>query len=86
MSQPLPQEMTQQIKSVVCEILELEESEVSETSRFKEDHHADSLRAIEILATLEKTYAIKIPQAEMAKMTNLLGVFDVVQRASSAKA
>ncbi|SOH94987.1 acyl carrier protein [Monaibacterium marinum] len=66
------------IKELVCDILELEEDEVTQTSLFKEDHDADSLRAIEILATLEKTFKIKIPQEELPKMVNLDGVYGVV--------
>ena len=57
MSQP-NQEKFANIKEIVCDILELEEDEVSTASLFKEDHSADSLRAIEILATLEKEYKI----------------------------
>ena len=66
------------IKELVCDILELEEDEVTETSLFKEDHDADSLRAIEILATLEKTFQIRIPQEELPRMVNLQGVYEVV--------
>lgn len=66
------------IKELVCDILELDEEEVSDTSLFKEDHDADSLRAIEILATLEKTFKIKIPQEELPRMVNLQGVQAVV--------
>lgn len=66
------------IKELVCDILELEEEEVTSSSLFKEDHNADSLRAIEILATLEKEFKIKIPQAELVKMVNLDGVYGVV--------
>ncbi len=66
------------IKEIVCEILELEESEVTDESLFKEDHNADSLLAIEILATLEKEYKIKVPQAELNKMVNMNGVYNVM--------
>jgi acyl carrier protein len=68
------------IKELVCDILELEDGEVTETSLFKEDHDADSLRAIEILATLEKTFQIRIPQEELPKMVNLQGVYSVVSQ------
>lgn len=67
-----------QIKDVVCEILEIEPEEVTETSLFKEDHDADSLRAIEILAALEKTFKVTINQAELPRMINLNSVYDVV--------
>lgn len=70
------------LKEIVCEILELEEDEVSETSLFNEDHGADSLRAIEILASLEKEFGVVIDQSEMARMVNLKGVREVVGEAA----
>ncbi|MEV3896776.1 acyl carrier protein [Streptomyces anulatus] len=73
------------IKDIVCDILELEEDEVTETSLFKEDHGADSLRAIEILASLEKKFSIVIDQAELGRMVNLTGVEEVVAEAAAKK-
>jgi acyl carrier protein len=72
-----------EIKEIVCETLELELDEVSETSLFKEEHGADSLGAIEVLAALERRYGLIIDQTEMAKMTNLQGVYAVVAEASA---
>ncbi|WEO94744.1 acyl carrier protein [Streptomyces sp. FXJ1.172] len=74
------------VKEIVCEILELEEDEVTGTSLFREDHDADSLRAIEILASLEKEFKIVIEQSELARMVNLQGVYDVVAEAQKAAA
>lgn len=73
----------QEIKEVVCDILEIDEDEVSEVSLFKEDHDADSLRAIEILAALERTQRVTIDQAELSRMVNLVGVYTVVEEASA---
>ncbi|MFG3052729.1 acyl carrier protein [Kitasatospora sp. NPDC048239] len=67
------------IKEIVCDILELEADEVTDTSRFKEDHNADSLGAIEILSSLERTFGIEIDQAELIRMVSLDGVVGVVQ-------
>ncbi|QKW22390.1 acyl carrier protein [Kitasatospora sp. NA04385] len=72
------EENVQKIKEIVCDILEIEEDEVTETSLFKEDHAADSLRSIEILAKLEKEFGITIDQSELARMVNLKGVYEVV--------
>ncbi|MFJ9890456.1 acyl carrier protein [Streptomyces sp. NPDC091287] len=69
------------IKEIVCDILELEEGDVSETSLFIDDHGADSLRAIEILASLEKEFGITIDQSELAQMINLEAVYKVVAEA-----
>ncbi|MEO3743390.1 acyl carrier protein [Plantactinospora sp. B5E13] len=79
----LDDEQRRQIKDIVCEILEIEPSEVTETSLFKEDHEADSLRAIEILAALERSLNITIDQAELSRMVNLAGVYTVVTEASA---
>jgi acyl carrier protein len=70
-----------EIKDMVCDILELDSDELSETSLFKEDHDADSLRAIEILAALEKRFGVIIDQAELGRMVNLAGVYEVVAEA-----
>ena len=70
------------LKEIVCDILELDEDEVTETSLFSEDHGADSLRAIEILASLEKEFGVVIDQAELARMVNLKGVREVVGEAA----
>ncbi|MFI6849642.1 acyl carrier protein [Kitasatospora sp. NBC_00085] len=75
-------EQFQKIKEIVCDILEIEEDEVTETSLFKEEHSADSLRSIEILANLEKEFSITIDQSELARMVNLKGVYEVVSEAA----
>ncbi|WP_328872000.1 acyl carrier protein [Streptomyces sp. NBC_00287] len=72
----------QEIKEIVCDILEIDEDEVTETSLFKEEHDADSLRAIEILAALERTQKVTIDQAELSRMVNLEGVYIVVAEAA----
>ncbi|MBM2619522.1 acyl carrier protein [Actinoplanes sp. LDG1-06] len=74
-------ETAEKIKSIVCDILEIEEDEVTETSLFADDHEADSLRAIEILAALEKEFGVVIDQAELSRMVNLRGVHDVIAEA-----
>lgn len=71
-----------ELRDLVAEILELEPSELSDDSDFVEVHGADSLRAIEILARIEKRYEVEIPQSELPNMGNLRAVYTVVaQRA-----
>lgn len=71
-------EREEQIKDIVCEILEIDPAGITSTSLFKEDHGADSLRAIEILAALERTFNVTIDQSELSRMVNLEGVYSVV--------
>ncbi|MFJ6694625.1 acyl carrier protein [Streptomyces sp. NPDC091272] len=74
-----------QIKTIICDILEIEPEEMTDTSRFKEDHEADSMGAIEILSQLERAFGADIDQAELARMVNLDGVVTVVSEAVAAK-
>jgi acyl carrier protein len=74
-------ETSERIKEIVTEILEIEDDDVTETSLFADDHGADSLRAIEILAALEKEFNVVIDQAELSRMVNLQGVHEVVAEA-----
>jgi acyl carrier protein len=72
-----------QIKVIVCDILEIESEEMTDTSLFKEDHGADSLGAIEILSALERTFDVEIDQAELTRMVNLDSVIAVVDEAAA---
>ncbi|GLH99271.1 acyl carrier protein [Micromonospora sp. CPCC 205371] len=73
------------IKDIVCEILEIDPSEMTDTSRFKEDHDADSLGAIEILSALERELNIEIEQEQLARMVNIDSVVAVVDEALAAR-
>jgi acyl carrier protein len=66
------------IADLVSEILEIDLEDLTETSLFIEDHDADSLRAIEILSSLEREFQIVIGQSELARMVNLEGIYEVV--------
>jgi acyl carrier protein len=70
------------IAELVSEILEIDPTEMSDSSRFKEDHGADSLRAIEILASLEREFGVEIDQSNLSRMVNVQGVYEVVQESA----
>ncbi|MEU3712663.1 acyl carrier protein [Streptomyces catenulae] len=74
------------IKGIICDILEIDAEDMTDTSRFKEDHEADSMGAIEILSQLERAFGVDIDQAELARMVNLEGVVTVIDEALLAKA
>lgn len=72
----------EQVRDVVCEILEIEPDELTEDSLFREDHGADSMAVVEVVAWLEKEFSIKIDDTELVRMVNLTGVYDVVKKAA----
>ncbi|GIJ79597.1 acyl carrier protein [Micromonospora phaseoli] len=75
-----------ELREIVAEVLELEPEELTETGDFAEDYQADSLRAIEILARLDKKFKIEIPQSELPQLNNLKAVYDAVVRHSAGQA
>jgi acyl carrier protein len=58
----------------------LEPGELTDTSSFVEDHDADSLLAIEILARIERDLGVDISQDALPEMTNLTAVYTIVAR------
>ncbi|MDJ0346540.1 acyl carrier protein [Streptomyces sp. H10-C2] len=72
------QEQLDEIREIVAEVLELEPEEIADAGLFVEEYEADSLRAIEILARLEKKYKVEIPQSELPKMVNLTEVYNIL--------
>ncbi|MCG8914798.1 acyl carrier protein [Actinokineospora sp. PR83] len=68
------------LREIAVEVLEIEDDEITDTSDFAEDHDADSLRAIEILARIEKKFKVDIPQSELPNMVNLTAVYTVVAK------
>ncbi|WP_246258522.1 acyl carrier protein [Amycolatopsis anabasis] len=73
----------EQIRAIVCEHLELEPDQLSETSHFIEEHEADSLALMDVLAALEKKFGITIDQAQFARMTSVRNVYEVVSESAS---
>ncbi|MYW12342.1 acyl carrier protein [Streptomyces sp. SID2563] len=76
----LTAEQDAQLRDIIVEVLELDADELTDTSSFIEDHDADSLLAIEILARIEKDLGVTIPQDDLTEMGNLDGVRAVVAR------
>ncbi|MFE0190351.1 acyl carrier protein [Streptomyces sp. NPDC059008] len=74
------EEQARQLREIVIDVLELEPEELTETSHFVNDHEADSLLAIEILARIEQDLDVEIPQDQLPEMVNLTGVRDVFAR------
>ena len=75
-------ERIEQLREIITEVLELEPGELTDTSSFVDDHEADSLLAIEILARIERDLGVAIPQDALMEMTNLTAVYDVVARSA----
>ncbi|HEV2636502.1 MAG TPA: acyl carrier protein [Actinocrinis sp.] len=68
-----------ELRELIADVLEIEPEEITETGSFVDEYEADSLRAIEILARIEKKYRVEIPQEDLAKMENLSAVYETIK-------
>jgi acyl carrier protein len=73
----------EELRAMVAEVLELEPEELADDGDFTNDYNADSLRAIEILARIDKRYRVEIPQSELPTLRTLSAVHAAIVRHSS---
>ena len=69
-----------EIKGIVAEVSEMEPEEIDNDCLLKDDYGIDSMRMIEILATLEKNYGIKINQEDLSEMTTVHNIYKIVNK------
>jgi acyl carrier protein len=76
------EENKEQIRTLVGRVLQIDPAELTEEGLFREDHHADSLQTLGILAALEDEFDLRISQSEIIRIVNLVGVYAVVAEAA----
>jgi len=72
--------LEKELKSLIAEIVEIEEDRITPDANFVEDLGMDSMMALEILAAIEKKYKLKIPEENLTKMANLKQVIEIVNK------
>jgi len=58
--------------------LEVDASEIAETTRFREDLDADSLDLYELVMELEDSYGVRVPEEEAAEIQTVGQAVDFV--------
>lgn len=71
--------MLEEIKEIIEEQLNLEDVEITEETRFKEDLEADSLDLFELVMAIEEKYGIEIPSEDLEKVTTVGSVIEYLQ-------
>ncbi|HAU84825.1 MAG TPA: acyl carrier protein [Lachnospiraceae bacterium] len=64
-------EVKTKVKEIIAEIIEMEVDEFKDTDSFVDDLGLDSLKALEILAAVEKEFKIEIPEEKLAELTTV---------------
>jgi acyl carrier protein len=69
----------EEVKQLVSKIIEMPEEKLLEDAKFIEDLGVDSMRAIEIVAAIEKKYRIIIPEEEVPKVRSLKDIYNLLK-------
>lgn len=71
--------MLEEMKEMIAEQLNCEESSITETASFKDDLGADSLDLFELVMALEEKYEVEIPSEELAELTTVGAVMEYLK-------
>ena len=71
--------MLEEMKEMIAEQLNCEESSITETTSFKDDLGADSLDLSELVMALEEKYEVEIPSEELAELTTVGAVMEYLK-------
>lgn len=69
-----------ELRLLIAEILEIDPAKITPKANFVEDLGMDSMMALEILASIEKKYKLRIPEENLTKITNLNKVVELVDK------
>lgn len=72
--------MLEEMKEMIAEQLNCEESSITETTSFKDDLGADSLDLFELVMALEEEYDVEIPTEDLEKLTTVQAVLDYLKQ------
>ena len=67
--------MLENLKEIIAEQLNVDESEITESASFKDDLGADSLDLFELVMALEEKFDVEIPSEDL---NNIATVEDVI--------
>ena len=71
--------MVEEMKKLIAEQLNCEESEITAETSFKDDLGADSLDLFELVMALEDEYNVEIPAEELAELATVGDVIEYLK-------
>jgi acyl carrier protein len=75
-------ETFEQLKKLIVELLEVDESEVVMEASFADDFNADSLDLIEFITAVEDTFKIEVPDEDAEKLRTVQDAIDYIEARS----
>ena len=70
----------QQVLELIADILEMEPGKIEPNAQLVEDLGMDSMMALEILATIEKKFRIKLPEEDLPKITSVNRAIELTKK------
>ena len=71
--------MLERVKEIIEEQLNLDNVEITEETRFKDDLDVDSLDLFELVMSFEEEYGVEIPSEELESLTTVGAVIKYLQ-------
>ena len=68
-----------QLRGLIVELLEVDESEVVPEASFADDFNADSLDIIELITAVEDTFKIEITDEDAEKLQTVQDALDYIE-------
>ena len=75
-------ETFEQLKKLIVELLEVDESEIVPEASFADDFNADSLDLIEFITAVEDTFKIEVPDEDAEKLRTVKDAIDYIEARS----
>ena len=72
-------ETFEQLKGLIVELLEVDESKVVPEASFVDDFNADSLDFIELITAVEDTFKIEIPDEDAENLQTVQDAIDYIE-------
>jgi acyl carrier protein len=72
-------ETFEQLKGLIVELLEVDESKVIPEASFADDFNADSLDFIELITAVEDTFKIEIPDEDAENLQTVQDAIDYIE-------
>ena len=72
-------ETFEQLKKLIVELLEVDESKVVPTASFADDFNADSLDFIELITAVEDNFKIEIPDEDAENLQTVQNAIDYIE-------
>jgi len=72
-------ETFEQLKALIVELLEVDESKVVPEASFADDFDADSLDFIEFITAVEDTFKIEIPDEDAENLETVQDAIDYIE-------